>query len=140
MSGQPETTATADETKHVTTDAGEEAKGQTKTPTATETATAAASNVASNAAAAASGVKDSVFSMFGGGGTKSERKAEDDEEAKNEPSGSSKAKKDDEEDVSILYSFRVFKSSIEYILISVLIGQSGGRGSRCAVRASRASD
>merc|ERR1712169_153653 len=46
---------------------------------------------------AATGVKDSVFSMFGGG-AKKERKVEEDEGAKDEPSGSSKAKKEDEDE------------------------------------------
>jgi Ran-binding protein 1 len=61
-----------------------------------ETATNAASNVASTATAAAAGVKDSVFSMFGGG-AKKEKKVEGDDDAKDEPSGSSKAKKEDDE-------------------------------------------
>lgn len=51
---------------------------------------------ASDVSAAATGVKDSVFSMFGGG-AKKEKKVEEEEE--NERSGSSKAKKAEEEDV-----------------------------------------
>lgn len=47
------------------------------------------------ASSAATGVKDSVFSMFGGG-AKKEKKVEED--AADEPSGSSKAKKVDEDD------------------------------------------
>ena len=69
----------------------------TKTTTYTETAAKAASSAASTASAAATGVKDSVFSMFGGG-AKKERKVEEDDNAKDEPSGSSKAQKKEEED------------------------------------------
>lgn len=54
---------------------------------------------ASTVSAAATGVKDSVFSMFGGG-VKKERKVEDDDDAKDEPSGSSKAKKAEDEEVN----------------------------------------
>lgn len=54
-----------------------------------------ASNAASSASAAALGVKDSVFSMFGGGAKKEKKVEEEDEDAKNEPSGSSKAQKAD---------------------------------------------
>ncbi|KAJ9658394.1 Ran GTPase binding protein Sbp1 [Neophaeococcomyces mojaviensis] len=53
------------------------------------------SKVSETASAAVSGVKDSVFSMFGGGGPK-EKKTEED--VKDEPSGSSKAKKADDDD------------------------------------------
>jgi hypothetical protein len=49
------------------------------------------------ASQAATGVKDSVFSMFGGGAKKEKKPEEDDAD---EPSGSSKAKKADDEDVS----------------------------------------
>ncbi|EXJ84492.1 hypothetical protein A1O3_05160 [Capronia epimyces CBS 606.96] len=68
-----------------------------KSPSYTETAANVASSAASTATAAASGVKDSVFSMFGGG-AKKERKAEEDDDAKDEPSGSSKAKKEEDDD------------------------------------------
>merc|ERR1712230_240065 len=67
--------------------------GETKSSTVAESA----ANAASSASAAATGVKDSVFSMFGGG-AKKERKIEEDEGAKDEPSGSSKAKKEDEDE------------------------------------------
>lgn len=67
-------------------------------PNKPSTITDMASNAASTAASTAAGVKDSVFSMFGGGGPKKEKPAvEEDEDAKNEPSGSSKAKKEDDE-------------------------------------------
>jgi Ran-binding protein 1 len=52
------------------------------------------------AMAAATGVKDSVFSMFGGG----EKKEKKDEPEEDEPSGSTKAKKDGEEGVRMHYS------------------------------------
>jgi hypothetical protein len=60
--------------------------------------TEVASDVASSAGAAATGVKDSVFSMFGGGGAKEKKAEEEDDAAKDEPSGSSKAAKDKEAD------------------------------------------
>jgi len=63
----------------------------------TEVATHAASTVASSATAVAAGVKDNVFSMFGGG-AKKEKKEEAEHDA-DEPSGSSKAKKDAEGEV-----------------------------------------
>lgn len=69
-----------------------------KSTTYTDAAANAATSAANTASAAASGVKDSVFSMFGGG-AKKERKAEDDDNANEEPSGSSKAKKEDDDDV-----------------------------------------
>ena len=53
-----------------------------------------ASNAAESATTAAAGVKDSVFSMFGGG-AKKEKKEEPDPETEDR-SGSSKAKKDAE--------------------------------------------
>jgi len=75
-------------------------------PKGTEDSTAPASDTQSAvskateaASSAATGVKDSVFSMFGGG-AKKEKKVEEEDDA-NEPSGSSKAKKPDEEDVSL---------------------------------------
>lgn len=58
-----------------------------------------ASSAASAATASATGVKDSVFSMFGGGAKKEKKVEEEDEAAKNEPSGSSKAKKDEDDEV-----------------------------------------
>ena len=51
------------------------------------------------ATSAASGVKDNVFSMFGGGAKK--EKKEEPEDDTNEPSGSSKAKKDAEADAEV---------------------------------------
>lgn len=64
-----------------------------KSPTITEMA----STVASTATSAAAGVKDNVFSMFGGGAKK--EKKEDPEDDPEEASGSSKAKKDTEAEV-----------------------------------------
>ena len=55
-------------------------------------ATSAASNAAETATTAATGVKDSVFSMFGGGAKK--EKKEDPEGETEDRSGSAKAKKD----------------------------------------------
>lgn len=90
-----------DETKLVTNPIGDETKeapaSDTQTSTVTETASTAATNVATSASAAAAGVKDSVFSMFGGGAKK--EKKEDEDDAKDEPSGSSKVKKEDEDEV-----------------------------------------
>lgn len=54
-----------------------------------------ASNVASNASAAAVGMKDSMFSMFGGGAKKEKKVEVEDNDAKEEPSGSAKAQKKD---------------------------------------------
>ncbi|KAL6721593.1 Ran GTPase binding protein Sbp1 [Lecanora helva] len=62
--------------------------------TYTEMASNAASGVAGTATNAATGVKDSVFSMFGGGAKK--EKAQEEEEEEQDRSGSSKAKKDAE--------------------------------------------
>ncbi|KEF53089.1 uncharacterized protein A1O9_10997 [Exophiala aquamarina CBS 119918] len=55
-------------------------------------------SITETATAAATGVKDSVFSMFGGGAKKEKKVEDDDDDAKDEPSGSSKAKKDDDDD------------------------------------------
>lgn len=86
------------ETKLVTNPSGGEAKetGSSIVDTISNTTSEAATSVG----AAATGVKDSVFSMFGGG-EKKPKKADEDEDAKNEPSGSSKAKKDDDDEVCI---------------------------------------
>lgn len=60
--------------------------------TYTGMATSAVSNVATTATTAAAGVKDNVFSMFGGGAKKDKKEEED---TKNQDrSGSSKAQKD----------------------------------------------
>lgn len=76
-----------DETKLATNPIGDESKEAPAThPTVAETVTNAAT-----------GVKDSVFSMFGGG-AKKEKKVEEDDAAKDEPSGSSKAKKEKDDD------------------------------------------
>ena len=78
----------------------EEAPSTVSTITAPESAegkaatyTEMASNAAAGAGSAAAGVKDSVFSMFGGGAKK--EKAEEPDEAVDR-SGSSKAQKDAE--------------------------------------------
>jgi Ran-binding protein 1 len=89
---QPKTEDTevmTEDTEAKTEDAGEK-----------PTYTAMATNVASTGMAAATGVKDSVFSMFGGG----EKKEKKDEPEEDEPSGSTKAKKDGEEGVRMHYS------------------------------------
>ena len=59
-------------------------------------ATSAATNAASSAASTAQGVKDSVFSMFGGGAKKEEDKSKDPEEEQDR-SGSAKAVKEAKE-------------------------------------------
>lgn len=98
MADTTETNPSADQTgTNTTVDESSSAAPATdvKSTSYTEAATSAASTAASTATAAASGVKDSVFSMFGGG-AKKEKKPEEDEA--DEPSGSSKAKKEEEED------------------------------------------
>ena len=86
-----------DETKLATNPVGDESKEAPNAgPTYTESATNVATSAATSASAAAAGVKDSVFSMFGGGGKKEVKKDED--EGKDEPSGSSKAQKDAEDE------------------------------------------
>jgi Ran-binding protein 1 len=75
-----------DETKLATNPVGDESK---EAPNSNATITETVGN-------AAAGVKDSVFSMFGGG-AKKEKKVDDDDDAKDEPSGSSKAKKADDD-------------------------------------------
>lgn len=68
-----------------------------KSTSITEAAANAANTAANTATAAASGVKDSVFSMFGGGAKKERKAEEEDDDAKDEPSGSSKVKKEDDD-------------------------------------------
>ena len=60
----------------------------------TEMASNAATTAASTATSAVVGVKDNVFSMFGGGAKKD--KKEDSEDAEAETSGSAKSKRDAE--------------------------------------------
>jgi len=81
------------------------------------------SKVTESATAAATGVKDSVFSMFGGGGPKTAKKVDDDD--KDEPSGSSKAKKaEDDEDVCAIH-----EKHTQVLQLTPLAGESrGGRG------------
>lgn len=64
--------------------------GSSTTEGKTEEAKTTAGSYTEAAANAASGVKDSVFSMFGGGAKKEKKEEKDDV---NEPSGSSKATK-----------------------------------------------
>jgi len=61
--------------------------------TYTEMASSAAGTAASTAGSAAVGVKDTMFSMFGGGAKKEKKEDEDENEDR---SGSAKAKKDAE--------------------------------------------
>jgi len=86
------------ETESTTNPSGIENETAKETPSTNEkpTYTAIASNAAESATAAAAGVKDSVFSMFGGGGAKEKKVEQEDEAAKDEPSGSAKAAKDKE--------------------------------------------
>ena len=79
------------ETKLATNPKGTE---DSTTPATTDDKSAV-NKAAETATQAATGVKDSVFSMFGGG-AKKEKKVEEDET--DEPSGSSKAKKATEDD------------------------------------------
>ena len=95
-------------TKLATNPSGTEAETskETSTTESKPTYTEMASNVAGQAGAAAAGVKDSVFSMFGGGGAKEKRVEQEDDAAKDEPSGSSKATKEKEVDDEVrLFGF-----------------------------------
>lgn len=90
-----QTTSTASkepDTAAQPTSSSEAAPATTEQSTYTGTATSAAANAATSASNAAAGVKDSVFSMFGGGAKKD--KVEEDEAQ--DRSGSSKAQKDAE--------------------------------------------
>ena len=69
--------------------------GSSSTTEGKHTYTEMASNAAGQATAVAAGVKDSVFSMFGGG-AKKEKKADVEEEEGAETSGSAKATKEAE--------------------------------------------
>jgi len=92
------------ETQLATNPLGTEAETseETSTTDGKQTYTEMASSAAGSATAAAAGVKDSVFSMFGGGAAKEKKVEPEDDAAKDEPSGSAKATKDkeaeDEED------------------------------------------
>lgn len=85
-----------EETQLATNPVGTEASTEEKPATHTDVASGAATTAATSATTAAAGVKDSVFSMFGGG-AKKETKVED-EDAANDRSGSSKAQKEKEEE------------------------------------------
>lgn len=96
------------ETKLATNPSSSEAETskETSTTESKPTYTEMASNVAGSAGAAATGVKDSVFSMFGGGGAKERKVEQEDDGAKDEPSGSSKATKEREADDDVrLFEF-----------------------------------
>lgn len=85
-------------TKPVDSEEGSTSKETTTTEgksSVADMASTVASTVASGATAAATGVKDSMFSMFGGGVKEKKKVEEEDEDAKNEPSGSAKAQKKD---------------------------------------------
>lgn len=84
------------ETELATNPVGTEDSTTEKPATYTDMASNAATTAASGATAAAAGVKDSVFSMFGGG-AKKETKVED-EDAANDRSGSAKAQKEKDDD------------------------------------------
>ena len=88
------------ETKLATNPIGSEAESGSKDTSTEENKSGAVgfANYATNTAtSAAVGVKDSVFSMFGGGPKKEKKVEEEDPEAQDEPSGSSKAQKKVEE-------------------------------------------
>lgn len=98
------TTDTKPDTLEERATSGEPKSGEQET-TATEaskpsTLSEMASTAASSATSAAAGVKDNVFSMFGGGAKK--EKKDDLEDDPEEASGSSKGKKDTEAEVSSL--------------------------------------
>ncbi len=76
----------------------DDSKGEGTTSSEKPTYTEMATHAASSATAAAAGVKDNVFSMFGGGAKKEKKEGPEDDA--DEPSGSSKAKKDAEGEVS----------------------------------------
>ena len=109
-----------------TTDA--QATGGDKGKTSyTDMATSAATSAATTASAAAVGVKDNVFSMFGGG-AKKERKEEID--VPEDRSGSSKAKKDDEAAVAETegeVSLRSAKQSGFFSLLNVYFARRATR-------------
>lgn len=95
----------ADEQPATSTEEQSTTSTEEKPATYTDMASNAASTVASSATTAAAGVKDSVFSMFGGG-EKKETKVQDDD-AVNDRSGSAKAQKE-KEDEEVGYNNLVF--------------------------------
>lgn len=100
MQAFPEPQRGEAETKPATDPAGNETESSKEISTTENkpTYTDMASNAVGQAGVAAAGVKDSVFSMFGGGGAKEKRVEQEDDAAKDEPSGSSKAAKDQDAD------------------------------------------
>jgi Ran-binding protein 1 len=85
-----------EETQVATNPEATEASTEEKPATYTDMSSNAATTAATSATTAAAGVKDSVFSMFGGG-AKKETKVED-TDAANDRSGSSKAQKEREDE------------------------------------------
>ena len=101
-SAEPKTTTGTVATENAATSIAtqEDSSAKSEQPSYTEMATAATNSATS----AAVGVKDSVFSMFGGGAKK--EKKEDDEAQ--DRSGSSKAQKEAEqggEDPEVVYAY-----------------------------------
>ena len=135
-----------------TSPAHAEEKPKDTTP-ATASYTEMASNAAESATTAAAGVKDSVFSMFGGG-AKKEKKEEPDAETEDR-SGSSKAKKDAEAaeaddggEVSFLRSYRPSNFVYCHAIMTAQEANHDGlhctgrrpRFPRCSLRTRRALD
>ena len=134
-SSTDEKPATSADEQPATSTKEEPTTNDEKPATYTDMASNAASTVASSATTAAAGVKDSVFSMFGGG-EKKETKVQDDD-AVNDRSGSAKAQKE-KEDEEVGYNNLVFtigsaskNATMERTLIYTFNtgGQSRRRGS-----------
>ena len=131
------------ETELATHPAGTESATDEKSATLTDKASDAVTTVASSATAAATGVKDSVFSMFGGG-EKKETKVED-EGAANDRSGSAKAQKEKEDDEVchdpwVLSHHGARTTTVHETLLttfSITGRQSRRGGGRCPLRARR---
>jgi hypothetical protein len=104
------------ETELATNPVGTEDSSTEKPATSTDMASDAATTAASGATAAAAGVKDSVFSMFGGG-AKKETKVED-EDAANDRSGSAKAQKEKDDD-EVCYNCASFRIAFPWIVYNV---------------------
>jgi len=100
-----EAKSSENDTQTATHEAGSAAEAPKESSTAEgkSSVTDTATFTASAATATATGVKDSVFSMFGGGGAKERKPEAEDDDANDEPSGSSKAQKEKvaEDDVSL---------------------------------------
>lgn len=121
-----------EETQLATNPVGTEASTEEKPATYTDMASNAATTAATSATAAAAGVKDSVFSMFGGG-EKKETKVEDNDAA-NDRSGSSKAQKEREDD-EVGHNCSSSRMALAQILdvvgaILTMTSTTGGQGRR----------